>query len=104
MWKNNDERTKFLKSMRETWYTLTPAGMDELGYEELKKMETMFNDDIDKINAPHQNAHWIWEEQTSKAIFDFAVKIYGGPMGKYTFPQYISMMYGWVRNVVSDLS
>jgi hypothetical protein len=40
--------------------------------------------DIDKINAPHEDAHWVWDDVTAKAAFEYAVKIFGSADGKYT--------------------
>jgi hypothetical protein len=51
----------------------------------MKKMEDIFAPDIDKINAPHENAHWKWEDASAKAAFDYSAKLYGSPVtGKFT--------------------
>lgn len=43
------------------------------------------NPQIDKINAPHENAHWNWDMKTVKPVFDFHVKIFGY-QGRYSLP------------------
>ena len=53
---------------------------------------------IDKINAPHENAHWKWDSVKSKAAYDFAVKIFGWE-GRYTLSQWFGMMISYDKNV-----
>ena len=67
------------------WCKLSPNGDDTLGLDELMKMAEMMYPMIDKINAPHTDAHWIWDIPTMKPVYDFHVKIYG-MAGRYTFP------------------
>ena len=47
-------------------------------------MAAIFAPEIDKINAPHENAHWVWEEETTKAAYDYGAKIFGSEDCKYT--------------------
>lgn len=88
-----------MKMMDETWTSLCPPGHDDLGWEELKKMYEMFYPSIDKINAPHENAHWEWDDATAHKSFEFHQKIFGTSHGTYTLPQWFAMMMSFSRNV-----
>ena len=39
--------------------------------------------EVDKINAPHPNAHWIWDIETARPAYDYHVAIFGSD-GKYS--------------------
>lgn len=66
------------KDMIMKWYTndfekLLPNGELSLGYEGIKKI-------IDSVHTIHDidfGGHWVWNDATVKASFDFTVKIYG---------------------------
>ena len=61
-------------------------------------MHDDFDPMVDKINAPHENAHWIWDSVKSKAAYDYAVKIFGWE-GRYTISQWFSMSISYDKNV-----
>lgn len=62
-------------------------------------MSEIFRPDIDKINAPHQNAHWCWDDETAKAAFEFGAKIFGSPGCKYSLSQWFAMMIAYDRYI-----
>jgi len=97
--KNTEEgRKKFREYMVGKWIHVLPHGQVDLGYEELQKLNDIFNIDIDAINAPHQNAHWNWEPVTAKASYDFMVGIFGYD-GKLSMPEWFSMILSYDRDV-----
>lgn len=52
--RNTEEgRKKFREYMVGKWIHVLPNGQVDLGYEELQKLNDIFNVDIDAINAPH---------------------------------------------------
>ena len=53
---------------------------------------------IDLLNAPHQNAHWKWDDDTAKAAFDYAASIYG-TLGKMSLSQWFAMMQAYDRYI-----
>lgn len=55
--------------------------------------------DIDKINAPHPNAHWNLDDVKQRKSFDFAVKLFGTPEGRLSLPQWFGMVMAYDRYV-----
>lgn len=59
----------------------------------------MFASEIDKINAPHENAHWNWDDETAHAVWNYSANIYGSHDFRMTLPQWFSMVMGYDRNI-----
>lgn len=59
----------------------------------------IFNADIDKVNAPHENAHWNWDDTTSRKVYDYVNKIYGSSDGTYTLPQWFGRQIAFDRSI-----
>lgn len=79
-------REKMMKGMHEMWKKCCPSpDQDTLGFDDIEKMMTIMNPEIDKINAPHTDAHWNWDMKTIKPIWDLHVKIFGMG-GRYSLP------------------
>lgn len=61
-------------------------------------MQEIFAPDIDKINAPHENAHWNWDDATAKAAYEYGAMLFG-TKGEYTISQWFAMMFSYRRNI-----
>jgi hypothetical protein len=59
--------------MVDAFNSLLPAGKDSLGFDEMKHMQDSFAPSHDSLTG----GHWIWDDKTSKANFDFMVGIFG---------------------------
>jgi len=55
-------------------------------------MQEEFAPEIDKINAPHQNAHWCWDTVKAKEAYEYVAKIFGSPGLRMSMSQWFSMM------------
>ena len=51
----------------------------------MKKLGASFDADNDKLAG----GHWIWDDSTAKASFDYGVGIYGDD-GRFSFSQFMS--------------
>ena len=88
------------KMLKEAWIAVSPGKKEgcRLGWEEMKKMQEVLYEGIDKINPEHENAHWVWDDETAKASFDFSVSIYGSK-GKLSRSQWLKMSLAYLRFV-----
>ena len=66
-------KDKMMESMAEQWKYALPAGESTMGWEGVKKVRDSFYPKYDKLYG----GHMIWDEKSSKATFDFTVKIFG---------------------------
>ena len=82
--------------MVEKWMCVLENGQVDIGWEGMNKLNDAFNADIDQINAPHQNAHWNWDDATAKAAWDFSVGLFGYD-GKFSMPEWFAMIMCYDR-------
>jgi len=73
-----------------------PQGNTDIGWEEMSAMYKLFAPDIDKINAPHENAHWNWDDIASKAAYDYSASIFGYD-GRFTLVEWFGMIMAYDR-------
>ena len=72
MTKTSEGRAMFKDRMVDAFNSLLPAGKDSLGFDEMKKMQDVMAPSHDHLVG----GHWIWDEKTAKAGFDFMVGIF----------------------------
>lgn len=54
--------------------------------------------DLDKINAPHTDAHWVWDRASAQPVYDYHVAIFGCN-GRYTMEQFLCMTMQYEKYV-----
>ena len=76
---------KMFEALGQAFDSLLPKDKDSLGWEEFKCMTEKFAPMQDKAAG----GHWIWDDSTAKASFDYGVGIYGDD-GRFSFSQFMS--------------
>ena len=70
-------------------------GEHTVGWEGIQKVRDSFHDFDDKMFGGHFN----WDEATSKASFDFTVKIFGEMDDKISFGQWVGQVECYMKHV-----
>ena len=70
---------EMMAMMSKSFDDILPKGQNTAGWEDMKKMQEKFNPMNDKIAG----GHWIWEESSAKAAFEFSCSIFGTD-GRFT--------------------
>jgi len=74
-----------MDSLTEIWNGLKVPGQDTLGWDEMRKMQFHYAPMHDQIAG----GHWIWDDVTAKAQYDFGVALFGCD-GRYTKTQWFA--------------
>lgn len=80
--------------MVDAFNQLLPAGKDSLGFDEMKHMQDIFAPTHDTLTG----GHWVWEDKTAKASFDWMVNVFGEG-GRVTLKQWMSSWIPYFRYV-----
>ena len=62
----------------------------------MSTMYKLFAPDIDKINAPHPDAHWNWDDLATAAAYEHAASLYGFD-GRFTLVEWFGMIMAYDR-------
>lgn len=77
------------------WEGVCPVGETTLGWEGAKKVRTVFDADFDKDFG----GHFIYDDVSSKAVFDFQTSIFGEMGNKISFCQWVGSMTQYMEHV-----
>tara|TARA_B110000285_G_C14830469_1_gene470624 strand:- start:169 stop:414 length:246 start_codon:yes stop_codon:yes gene_type:complete len=80
--------TMLMPMVARAFLTACEPGQHTVGWEGIKQVRDSFNDFDDKTFG----GHFIYDDATAKASFDFTVKIFGEYDGKISFGQWVGQI------------